>query len=61
MVYQMYARKGGHYFVNKVTRFQMEDLRPDLIERAWMMTAGRSIRQMLFSGWKIWTVMTTGM
>ncbi len=34
MVYQLYARKSGSYFVNKVTRFQMEDLRPDLIERA---------------------------
>lgn len=34
MVYQLYARKSGSYFVNKVTRFQLEDLRPDLIERA---------------------------
>ena len=34
MVYQLYARKSGSYFVNKVTRFQMDDLRPDLMERA---------------------------
>lgn len=42
MVYQLYARKSGSYFVNKVTRFQMEDLRPDLIERARAMTASRT-------------------
>ena len=41
MVYQLYARKSGSYFVNKVTRFQMEDLRPDLMERARAMTASR--------------------
>lgn len=37
MVYQLYARKSGSYFVNKVTRFQLKDLRADLIERARMM------------------------
>ena len=42
LVYQLYARKSGSYFVNKVTRFQMNDLRPDLIERARIMTASRT-------------------
>ena len=42
MVYQLYARKSGSYFVNKVTRFQLDDLRPDLIERARRMTACRA-------------------
>ena len=42
MVYQLYARKSSSYFVNKVTRFQMDDLRPDLIERARAMTASRA-------------------
>ena len=42
LVYQLYARKSGSYFVNKVTRFQMEDLRPDLMERARAMTASRT-------------------
>ena len=42
LVYQLYARKSGSYFVNKVTRFQMNDLRPDLIERARAMTASRT-------------------
>ena len=42
MVYQLYARKSGSYFVNKVTRFQMNDLRSDLMERARVMTSGRS-------------------
>lgn len=41
MVYQLYARKSGSYFVNKVTRFQMDDLRSDLIERARAMTTIR--------------------
>lgn len=41
MVYQLYARKSSSYFINKVTHFQLEDLRPDLIERARMMTASR--------------------
>ena len=41
MVYQLYARKSGSYFVNKVTRFQMDDLRPDLMERARAMTTSR--------------------
>lgn len=38
MVYQLYARKSGSYFVNKVTRFQLDDLRHDLLERARRMT-----------------------
>ena len=42
MVYQLYARKSGSYFVNKVTRFQISDLRSDLIERARMMTTSRT-------------------
>ena len=42
MVYQLYVRKSGNYFVNEVTRFQMEDLRSDLIERARAMTASRT-------------------
>ncbi|MDR1136636.1 MAG: putative DNA binding domain-containing protein [Clostridiales Family XIII bacterium] len=33
-VYQAYARKQGMYFVNKVTCFSMDALRPDLIKRA---------------------------
>ena len=33
-VYQAYARKQGTYFVNKVTGFGMDALRPDIIERA---------------------------
>lgn len=41
MVYQLYARKSGSYFVNKVTRFQLSDLRSDLIERARAMTTSR--------------------
>lgn len=41
MVYQLYARKSGSYFVNKVTRFQLSDLRSDLIERARTMTSIR--------------------
>ena len=43
MVYQLYARKSGSYFVNKVTRFQLSDLRPDLIERARSMTSSHSV------------------
>ena len=42
MVYQLYARKSGSYFVNKVTRFGLEDLRSDLIERARAMTSIRN-------------------
>ena len=34
LVYHLYARKSGSYFVNKVTRFGMDDLRDDLIELA---------------------------
>ena len=41
LVYQLYARKSGSYFVNKVTRFGIDDLRPDLIERARKMTSAR--------------------
>lgn len=42
MVYQLYAQKSSSYFVNKVTRFGLEDLRTDLIERARAMTSIRS-------------------
>ena len=42
LVYQLYARKSNSYFVNKVTRFGLEDLRSDLIERARAMTSIRS-------------------
>lgn len=42
LVYRLYARKSGSYFVNKVTRFSMEDLRKDLIERARTMTSIRN-------------------
>ena len=41
-VYRLYARKTGNYYVNKVTRFQLDDLRPELIERARRMTACRT-------------------
>lgn len=40
-VYRLYARKSGSYFVNKVTRFGMDALRPDLIARAKKMTRVR--------------------
>jgi ATP-dependent DNA helicase RecG len=42
LVYQLYARKSGSYFVNKVTHFNIEDLRSDLIERARLMTSVRN-------------------
>ncbi len=42
MVYQLYARKSGSYFVNKVTRFQLSDLRSDLLDRARAMTTSRN-------------------
>ena len=41
LVYQLYARKSGSYFVNKVTRFGIDDLRADLIDRARKMTSAR--------------------
>ena len=40
-VYQLYARKQGSYFVNKVTGFGMDSLRSDLIERARKMSRVR--------------------
>lgn len=40
-VYRLYARKNSSYFVNKVTCFGMDALRPDLIERAKKMTRVR--------------------
>lgn len=40
-VYRLYARKNGSYFVNKVTRFGIDTLRPDLIDRARRMTRAR--------------------
>ena len=42
MVYRLFARKSGSYFANKVTRFQLDALRPDLIERARRMAACRT-------------------
>lgn len=39
LVYKLYARKQGTYFVNKVfSEWGMDVLRPDLIERARKMT-----------------------
>ena len=40
-VYKLYARKNGTYYVNKVTRFGIDALRPDLIERVRKMTRAR--------------------
>ena len=37
-VYRLYARKQGSYYVNKVTRFGINSLRSDLIERARKMS-----------------------
>lgn len=37
-VYQLYARKQGSYFVNKVTGFGLNSLRSDLIDRARKMS-----------------------
>ena len=42
LVYQLYARKSGSYFVNKVTRFQMNDLRPRPNRARQGMTASRT-------------------
>ena len=43
LVYKLYARKQGTYFVNKVfSEWGMDVLRPDLIERARKMTRARS-------------------
>lgn len=43
LVYKLYARKQGTYFVNKVfPEWGMDVLRPDLIERARKMTRARS-------------------
>lgn len=42
-VYRLYARKSGSYYVNKVfLAFDVSDLRPDLIERAKVMTRSRA-------------------
>lgn len=40
-VYRLYAKKNSSYFVNKVTHFDMDDLRSDLIERAKQMSRVR--------------------
>lgn len=40
-VYRLYAKKNGSYFVNKVTGFGIDALRPDLIERTRKMTRVR--------------------
>lgn len=42
-VYRLYARKQDSYYVNKVTGFEMSDLRPDLIERARKMSRIRNM------------------
>ena len=42
----LYAKKNGSCFVNKVTGFQMDDMRPDLIERVRSMTSIRSINHL---------------
>lgn len=42
MVRQLYLRKGGSYFINKITGFSLDDLRHDLFERARIMTRVRS-------------------
>ena len=40
-VYRLYARKRGSFFVNKVTHFNLDALRGDLLERARDMTSVR--------------------
>lgn len=40
-MYRLYARKRGSFFVNKVTRFGIDSLRSDLLERARTMTQMR--------------------
>lgn len=40
-VYRLYARKRGSFFVNKVTRFGIDSLRSDLLQRARDMTRVR--------------------
>lgn len=42
-VYQLYARKQDSYYVNKVTAFEMTDLRADLIDRARKMSRIRNM------------------
>lgn len=43
LVYQLYARKSGSYFVNKVTCFQMNDLRADLISDPFVQEGVQSV------------------
>lgn len=40
LVYQIYVRKSNENYVDRVTKFGIEDLRPDLIERARKMAYG---------------------
>ena len=42
-VYQLYARKQDNYYVNKVTGYEISDLRSDLIDRARKMSRIRNI------------------
>lgn len=41
-VYHLYARKQDTFYVNKITAFDLSDLRPDLIERARKMSRIRN-------------------
>ena len=42
-VYRLYARKQDRYYVNKITEFEMSDLRVDLIDRARKMSRIRNM------------------
>lgn len=42
-VYRLYARKQDSYYVNKITGFEMSDLRADLIDRARKMSRIRNM------------------
>lgn len=43
LVYSLYARKSNSYFVNKITGFDMSDLRVDIMEKARIMSRIRNI------------------
>mgnify|MGYP000410507727 CR=1 FL=1 len=43
LVYSLYARKSNSYFVNKITGFDMSDLRVDVMEKARIMSRIRNI------------------
>lgn len=51
MIYQLYVRKNGSYFANQVPRFQLDDLRTDLIEWARAMAVSRTANHL----WKSMT------